>query len=152
TFLLLLATDRCAEALHLLGIGLLTATIGILLLVLFQFIAGWSQGVWITGRSILVLIFYFIKLIGFSYRAALDPENGFLLSFVGFTLGVGFCEEVCKTLPLLWLYRVGTHQRWRGSFLWGLASGAGFGIAEGIMYSSEYYNGIAGPGTYVVRF
>ncbi|MFL5241331.1 MAG: PrsW family glutamic-type intramembrane protease [Gemmataceae bacterium] len=105
-----------------------------------------------SGRSIIVLIFYIVKFIGFSYRAALDPDNGFLLSFLGFTLGVGFCEELVKALPVLWHYRERNNQSWRGAFLWGLASGAGFGIAEGIMYSSRYYNGFAGPGIYFVRF
>src|SRR5438132_8581921 len=32
--------------------------------------------------------------------------------------------------------------RWNSLLMWGLASGIGFGIAEGIMYSSRYYNGI----------
>lgn len=34
----------------------------------------------------------------------------------------------------------------------GLASGAGFGIAEGIIYCGDFYNGIMGPGVYYVRF
>jgi len=41
---------------------------------------------------------------------------------------------------------------WRAACIWGLASGAGFGIAEGILYSSEHYNGIATFGIYLVRF
>jgi RsiW-degrading membrane proteinase PrsW (M82 family)/DNA-directed RNA polymerase subunit RPC12/RpoP len=151
-FFVLLASQKTAEPLHLLGFGLFTATIGILLLLLFQVLADWSQGFWVTGRSILVLIFYFVKFIGFSYRAAMDPENRFFLSFMGFTLGVGFCEEVCKALPLLWHYRNPSSQSWRTAFLWGLASGTGFGIAEGILYAGRYYNGISGPGVYVVRF
>jgi RsiW-degrading membrane proteinase PrsW (M82 family) len=43
-------------------------------------------------------------------------------------------------------------QTWRGAFLWGLASGIGFGISEGIMYSQDFYNGISGSWIYVVRF
>jgi RsiW-degrading membrane proteinase PrsW (M82 family) len=151
-FFLLLASHGTAEPLHLLGIGLFTATIGIALLLLFQVLADWSQGGWFIGRSILVIVFYVVKLIGWSYRAALDPENGFFLSFLGFTLGVGLCEEVCKALPLFWHYRRPSAQSWRTAFVWGLTSGAGFGIAEGIMYAGRYYNGIAGPGSYVVRF
>jgi RsiW-degrading membrane proteinase PrsW (M82 family) len=152
-FFLLLALHRTAEPLHLLGIGLFTATAGILFLLLVQALANWSQGVWVTSRSILVLVlFYAVKLIGFSYRAAIDPGNGFFLSFMGFTLGVGFCEEVCKALPLLVYYRGQPKQGWHGAFLWGLASGAGFGISEGIMYAGSFYNGISGPGIYVVRF
>ena len=104
TFFLLLAAQKTANPLHLLGMGLFTATIGILLLLLLQVLADWSQGIWLRGGNIVVVIFYIVKLIGFSYRAALDPSNGFFLSFVGYTLGVGFCEEVCKALPLLWHY------------------------------------------------
>jgi RsiW-degrading membrane proteinase PrsW (M82 family) len=151
-FLLLLSAQKTAEPHHLLGIGLFTATAGIVFLLLVQTLAEWAQGRIIVARSILVIFFYILQFIGFSYRAAMDPNNGFFLSFLGFTLGVGFCEEVCKALPLLWHYRHPNDQTWRGAFLWGLASGAGFGIAEGIMYSSSFYNGIHGPGIYVVRF
>ncbi len=151
-FFLLLATNRTANPVHLIGMGLFTATIGIVFLLGLQLAANWSQGVWLTGRGIIIIVFYIVKFIGYSYQAALDPNNGFLLSFMGYTLGVGFCEEVVKALPLLVAYRRPSSQGWRGAFLWGLASGAGFGIAEGIMYSSNYYNGISGPGIYVVRF
>jgi RsiW-degrading membrane proteinase PrsW (M82 family) len=34
----------------------------------------------------------------------------------------------------------------------GLASGAGFGVSEGISYASHYYNGISGGNIYVIRF
>jgi len=152
TFFLLLSTHQTAEPLRLLAIGLFTATIGIAVLLLFQVLADVSQGIWLRGGHILVLLLYIVKLIGFSYRAALDPETGFFLSFLGYTLGVGLCEEVVKALPLLWHYRRPSDQGWRGAFLWGLASGAGFGISEGIMYSSSYYNGISGSGIYIVRF
>jgi RsiW-degrading membrane proteinase PrsW (M82 family) len=151
-FLLILASHGSAEPLHLLLIALFTATVGIVFLLLVQLLAEWSQGVWLGGRSIIVLLFYIVKFIGFSYRAASDPSNGFFLSFLGFTLGVGLCEELVKAMPVLWHYRRHTDQSWRGAFLWGLASGAGFGVAEGIMYSSRYYNGLAGPGIYFVRF
>ncbi len=151
-FFLGLASDGSAQAKHLLGIGLFTATLGILFLFIVQWAADWTQGHWFVGRSILIVVFYLVKFIGFSYRAALDPENGFLLSFLGYTCGVGLCEEVCKALPLLVRYHSPTDQSWRGAFLWGLASGAAFGIAEGILYSSQDYNGVHGPGIYVVRF
>jgi RsiW-degrading membrane proteinase PrsW (M82 family) len=151
-FFLFLASQKTAEPLHLLGMGLFTATAGILLLLLLQLLANWSQGIWLRGGGIVVVLFYIVKMIGFSYQAALDPSNGFFLSFLGYTLGVGFCEEVCKALPLLWHYREPSTQGWRTAFLWGLASGAGFGISEGIMYSSRYYNGVSGADMYVVRF
>ncbi|HKA07670.1 MAG TPA: PrsW family glutamic-type intramembrane protease [Gemmataceae bacterium] len=151
-FFVLLATGGVADPRHLLGVGLFTGTIGILFLLIVQALAEWTQGVWPHGRSILVIFIYIAKLIGLSYRAALDPENGFWVSFIGFTAGVGLCEEVCKAVPVLWHLRRNPDEGWRGAFLWGLASGAGFGIAEGVIYSANYYNGITGSGIYVVRF
>lgn len=150
--LVFLTTSQEAELRSLLGIGLFTGTIGILFLLLVQFLAEWTQGFWMTGRSIVLILFYIAKFIGFSYRSALDADTNWVLSFLGFTCGVGFCEEVCKALPLLVHYRDRPTLKWRGAFLWGLASGIGFGIAEGIMYASSYYNGIAPAGIYVVRF
>jgi RsiW-degrading membrane proteinase PrsW (M82 family) len=117
-----------------------------------QWIAEATYGRIIVGRSIIVLLFYIVKFIGFSYRAAMDPDNGFLLSFFGFTFGVGLCEELTKALPVVFYVRGGNKLDWRGACLWGLASGIGFGVAEGIMYSSEFYNGLSGGGAYFVRF
>ncbi len=149
TFLVFLASDKSAQPLHLVGLGFFTATGGILLLLVVQALAG--LGI-IRARGVVGLILLILALIGLSYTMALHPDTGFVLSFIGFTCGVGFCEELCKALPILVYYRIGNEQSWRGAFLWGLASGVGFGVSEGIMYSGSYYNGIAGPGIYVVRF
>ena len=143
TFFVFLASDKSAEWWHLLSIGTFTATVGILLLLIVQVLAVVGGGGGIMG---------IFALIGLSYSMALDPEMGFIPSFIGFTLGVGLCEELCKALPILIYYKIGNRQNWRGAFLWGLASGAGFGVSEGIMYSADFYNGVAGPGIYVVRF
>jgi RsiW-degrading membrane proteinase PrsW (M82 family) len=137
---------------HLLLVGLFTGTIGIVLLLVVQFLAMATTGRWMTGRSIIVLLFYIAKFIGWSYISANDPDSNFLLSFVGFTCGVGLCEELCKALPLIGYYRRDARMGWRGAVLWGLASGVGFGVSEGIMYSSRFYNGVGGPGIYLVRF
>jgi RsiW-degrading membrane proteinase PrsW (M82 family) len=143
TFFVFLASDKSAVWWHVLGIGTFTATVGILLLLIVQVLA------MVGGGGGIMAIF---TLIGLSYSMALDPEMGFIPSFIGFTLGVGLCEELCKALPILIYYKIGNRQNWRGAFLWGLASGAGFGVSEGIMYSSDFYNGLAGPGIYIVRF
>lgn len=67
-------------------------------------------------------------------------------------LGVGFFEEAIKAIPVLWrLYRPAAIS-WRGACLWGMASGAGFGVSEGIHYSSNYYNGISTAEEYLLRF
>jgi RsiW-degrading membrane proteinase PrsW (M82 family) len=150
-FLLALSFEGSAKIQHLLAVGLFTGTIGVLFLLAVQAIGMWSQGFIVIPRSIVGLLFLVVQAIGFSYRAAADPQNGFLLSFVGFTLGVGLCEEICKALPIIFRYRQPNHETWLGAYLWGLASGAGFGLAEGVIYASDFYNGISGAGIYFVR-
>jgi RsiW-degrading membrane proteinase PrsW (M82 family) len=152
SFMMFLASDGSANPGHVLIVGLVTATVGVGFLFLVQGLASFTEGRVIVGRSILVLLFYVLKFIAFSYSAASDPENGFVLSFIGFTLGVGLCEELVKAIPLFWHRDDDGGKNWRGLFIWGLASGAGFGIAEGILYSGRYYNGVTGPGAYAVRF
>ena len=151
-FFMFLASDGSAEPMHVLSVGLFTAVFGVGFLLLLQTIASFTHGRIMVGGSILTLVFYVLKFIAFSYSAASDPENGFVLSFLGYTFGVGLCEELVKTVPLFWHREEARGKNWRSIFIWGLASGAGFGIAEGILYSSRYYNGIGGPGIYVVRF
>jgi len=141
--------------------SLFTAILGILILLAIQFIAleSYKMGIWKTleifrGRiSIFGILLYFI---GFSYYGALDPESGFIKSFIGFTCGVGLCEELVKLMPVIWLmrrtFKKGETLQLSGILLVGLASGVGFGVAEGIMYSAQFYNGIYGWEIYCVRF
>jgi RsiW-degrading membrane proteinase PrsW (M82 family) len=138
-------------ALQLLAVGLFTGTIGIVFLLAVQFLAGHSGGLRVRGRGVVILVILFAKFIAFSYQAALG-DSGFLLSFLGFTCGVGLCEELCKALPLFAYFHRDSRMGLRGACLWGLASGAGFGISEGVMYAGDHYNGISGPGIYLVRF
>ena len=132
--------------------GVLTGTIGILMLLAFQVIAELSLHIRVMGGGIAALIILVIKFIGYSYRAAMDPNSGFLWSFVGFTCGVGFCEEICKAVPVFYYLRNTRSSDWRGTCLLGFASGAGFGISEGIMYAGAFYNGVEPVTAYVVRF
>ena len=148
--LLMFSVER-SNPLHLLGIGLFTGTVGIVFLFAVQFC---SQ---INIRSIRVrgwfgLILLILALIGLSYRSALDEDSNLVLSAIGFTFGVGLCEELTKAIPLLFYYKRFATMGWRGACSWGLASGIGFGVSEGIMYSADSYNGISGAGIYVVRF
>jgi RsiW-degrading membrane proteinase PrsW (M82 family)/phage FluMu protein Com len=137
---------------QILTVGLATATFGIVFLLGVQWIAAVTRGFIMTGASIITVFFYIVKFIGFSYSAAMDPNSGFWLSFLGFTFGVGLCEELTKALPVIFSIRGGSKLDWRGACMWGLASGVGFGVAEGIMYSSDYYNGLETAGAYLVRF
>jgi RsiW-degrading membrane proteinase PrsW (M82 family) len=115
-----------------------------------------------TGQLVLIGLFTGTIGVGFllliegvlesSFHRALEPERSFVVSFVAYTCIVGLCEELCKALPLLWYIRRRERPTWQGACLWGMASGVGFGVAEGITYSAEQYNGIVEVGAYVVRF
>lgn len=138
----------------LLASGATTGTIGIALLLGFQWIAFHMRGIrpGFRGRGIGILIFLIVQFIAFSYICALDDENGFAVSFFGFTFGVGLCEELCKAMPVAF-YVAGSPKRdFRLVCLIGLASGVGFGVSEGITYSSDYYNGLSGGWIYLIRF
>lgn len=153
TGLILVLFRRSSDALGGAVVGaVFTATAGIILLLALQWTAMASQGVWIRGRGIVALLFYVVKFIGFSYSCALQEDNGFILSFMGFTCGVGICEEVCKIIPVIVYLGTAKNNTWQGACVVGLASGVGFGISEGITYSSSYYNGISGGEIYLVRF
>ena len=136
---------------HIAAIGATTATFGVLNLLIFQWMAGLTRGVGGFG-GIVGILFLFVKFIAFSYQAALDPRNGFLLSFVGFTCGVGLCEEMTKGIPVLVRISNDRRMNWRGACALGLASGAGFGIAESVLYAGRDYNGVFGGDVYLVRF
>ena len=140
-----------ANPVHLLGVGIFTSTVGILFLLAVQFCAMIRIGR-IRGGGVVMILFLIMMFIGWSYESANDPETGFLLSAFGFTFGVGLCEEFTKAIPMFFWFRRYSEVGWRGACVWGLASGIGFGIAEGVMYSSRYYNGISGGEIYLVRF
>ena len=140
-----------ANPLHMLVIGLFTGTVGIIFLMLVQFCSQIRFGRF-HGRGWVALIMLILMFIGWSYRSALDPDSNFFLSTFGFTFGVGFCEELTKAIPLLFYFKRDAAMGWRGACLWGLASGVGFGVSEGIMYSGDHYNGISGGDIYIVRF
>jgi RsiW-degrading membrane proteinase PrsW (M82 family) len=148
--LYLFPTGR-ANSLHLWTVGLLIGTVGVLLLWGFQFVALHSRGLQ-GGGWVGLIVLSILHFIGDSYALALDPSKGFLKSLAGFTFGVGLCEEVCKMLPLAIAFRLGALLDVRGAVAWGLAMGVGFGVSEGIHYSGEYYNGVAGASLYGVRF
>jgi RsiW-degrading membrane proteinase PrsW (M82 family) len=132
-------------------IGLFTGTVGIIFLFVVQFCSQIRLGR-IHGRGWFMLVFLMLAFIGWSYRSALDPDSNFLLSSIGFTFGVGLCEEYTKAIPLFFYFKNHAQMGWRGACLWGLASGIGFGVSEGVMYASDHYNGLSGPDIYLVRF
>lgn len=152
TALALFNDDRKLQTWKLLLIGLATGTVGIFLLLAFQFVAFIFAGRIFIPRGIIGLVIFLISLIGFSYYCALDPEMGFVPSFFGFVFGVGLCEELVKAIPIVIYLKNAEYSRWRVAMLVGLASGIGFGVSEGITYSGDMYNGLVGPSIYLVRF
>jgi RsiW-degrading membrane proteinase PrsW (M82 family) len=120
------------------SVGAFTATAGVFLLVGLQAASG--EG------GILGL------LIAVSYAMTSIPNLGFIPRLIGFTCGVGLLEELCKAAPLLWRFRGGAPLDVRGAAAWGLASGLGFGLIEGVIYSEMHYNGFASATLYVIRF
>jgi RsiW-degrading membrane proteinase PrsW (M82 family) len=112
----------------LIGVGLFTATAGVVVLLAVQ------------------------SVISPTYHDVLDDTGDFVISLFGYVLGVGVFEEGAKALPLWWRYRHYGPMRWRSACLWGLASGVGFGVAEGVFYAERMYNGLATADMYLVRF
>ncbi len=131
------------------AVAAFTGTAGIVLLLAFQWLAFHMP--LFRGGSVVTLVLDLIWLIGQSYAMALG-DHGFLVSALGFTAGVGFCEEACKAIPPLFKARTTGFLNWRSALLWGLISGVGFGVSEGVTYSHDYYNGVLGGQVYAVRF
>jgi hypothetical protein len=106
-FLLLLlsffSVERANPA-HLLGIGLLTGTVGIIFLFAVQ-LCSQIRVMRIGGRGIIMLILLILIFIGWSYDSANDPDSNFFLSAFGFTFGVGLCEEFTKAIPLFFYFK-----------------------------------------------
>lgn len=81
-------------------------------------------------------------------------SGGWVSRALGFVLGVGLLEEVCKALPVyLLLMRPGKVKDPQTSAFYGAMSGLGFAIAEGAAYSLRYAFGVTrgeiGLGSYV---
>jgi RsiW-degrading membrane proteinase PrsW (M82 family) len=154
-FLVLMFPSSRANPRELFRTGLFTGTIGIMLLLAFEFAAAVTQRGWpipVGPVSFLfAILFYILKFFGYSYTVALNPNSSLPLSWLGFTFGVGFCEETCKMMPLVRHFRYKGTLDWRGACMLGMASGIGFGISEGISYASGY-NGIQTADIYAVRF
>lgn len=145
-----------AKRSHLALAALFTATVGVAMLFAVQLSGTYLRGVhivpggWASGLAAMMI--GAVQLVSRSYEMALDPTTGVFASVMGFTFGAGLCEEAVKVAPVLDHYRrFGSLDR-HGALAWGLASGVGLGVAEGVLYAGSYYNGVDGALTYVVRF
>jgi RsiW-degrading membrane proteinase PrsW (M82 family) len=112
----------------LLAVGLFTGTVGV---------------VWLLSAQAFFPV---------SHHEVFHETDDFTLHLFGYVILVGGFEELAKALPLLWRFRTHGPLRWRSACVWGLASGVGFGVSEGVFYSANFYNGLSTGDAYVVRF
>lgn len=119
--------------------------IGMLLILQFMAMSGWG---FIVGGPFAIIIF----MIGIAYRSLLNPDLPFINCLMSYTFGVGLCEEIIKALPIFIIFLGRSRQRWHECCALGMASGIGFGIAEGIHFSATMYNGLCDQLMYFVRF
>lgn len=124
-----------------------TGVFGIGMLLIVQYLAVTGLGALLGGPFAIIII-----MIGIAYRSLLNPDLPFINCLMSYTFGVGLCEEIIKALPIFIIFLGRTRLRWHECCAMGMASGIGFGIAEGIHYSGEFYNGLCDQLTYFVRF
>ncbi|MDF5732814.1 MAG: PrsW family glutamic-type intramembrane protease [Rhizonema sp. PD38] len=75
----------------------------------------------------------------FSILYTVAHDEGLIPRIVGFVLGVGVLEELCKAMPVyLFLLRPGKLKDPLTAAFYGSVSGLGFAIAEGVNYSFRY--------------
>ncbi len=114
-----------------------------------------------TLKCILFTAFIGVPLLLFFQR--FPPFNalyaaikmGLVFKLIGFVLGVGILEEICKALPVyFFLLRPGKLSDPLTAAFYGAMSGLGFAIAEGAAYSLGYAFGLVrgdlGFGSYVL--
>lgn len=90
----------------------------------------------------LLLFMQKVPLFWLLYAAA-DSEIGVIPQLIGFVLGVGVLEELCKALPVyLFLLRPRKLSEPLTAAFYGAMSGLGFAIAEGGTYSLLYAFGL----------
>ncbi|BAY10980.1 PrsW family intramembrane metalloprotease [Calothrix sp. NIES-2098] len=88
----------------------------------------------------LLLFIQKVPVFSFLYAAT---DWGFIPRLIGFVLGVGVLEEVCKALPIyLFFVRVGKLSDPLTLAFYGTMSGLGFAISEGVVYSVVYAFGL----------
>jgi RsiW-degrading membrane proteinase PrsW (M82 family) len=132
---------RRPQAKAVLIVSMFAALLGIALFLLLQAMAVYP---WRPGRGRGAALTYLCQFIGFSYRAAIDPQIGFFRAFFSFFLGTGLLEGIVKAAPLLLYLRGRETLNVRDSVLWGLASGAVVGCLEAVSYASTIFPRFSG--------
>lgn len=101
----------------------------------------------VTTRNT-VMLFFLTQITAFvlvrlqsypplSFLYGLTESGNFFLELIGYTLGVGVTEESIKALPLLFLLRTSKEPLVPQTLVfYGLISGIGFGVLEGVHYQT----------------
>ena len=97
-----------------------------------------------TGLIAIPVMLGFYEIDFFSDMAKKAGSEDFSERFIGFLLGVTILEEACKLaiLVVIWKWMSDTEIPVRTFMFYGLMSGLGFGIYEGVMYQMERNNAI----------
>ncbi len=126
---------------------LITAFVGLGLLLIFQNVAELAKGLdqRTAGSPRITILYWIIKLIGHAYdinRSFLStPDHGipFLVGLFATIFSNGLCEELVKLAPAAYLIVTKKDLQYRDALFIGAASGVGFGVGEGLHYASNVY-------------
>lgn len=90
-------------------------------------------------------ILIFIQQIPpFSLLYSASKSSNVISKLIGYILGIGLLEELCKGLPIyLFMLNPGKLKEPLTSAFYGAMSGLGFAIAEGVHYSLIYANNVS---------
>lgn len=100
--------------------------------------------------TLMLLLWQNIPVIALLY-SGLETTNP-AGRFLGFVLGVGLFEELCKAAPLLLFGLQSQTIRSEGAGLFlGMMSGLGFAVSEGVEYTIKYWSSAVGLGEEHVR-
>lgn len=94
-----------------------------------------TVGVFFITQILIFVTVYLLRLTDLNPFYRLTESGSFLMRLVGFVAGVGVFEELVKALPLLFLcYRAKGPLLPQTAVFYGLISGIGFGVFEGVGY------------------
>lgn len=102
------------------------------------------QCVFFTAFLGIPLLIFVQQIPPFSFFYAGINSSNIVSKLIGYVLGVGVLEELCKGLPIyLFLLNPGKLKEPLTSAFYGAMSGLGFAIAEGVHYSLIYARNVS---------
>lgn len=99
-------------------------------------------GLFFLTQLVIFILVDILRIPSFHPLYALTGDNnGFFNKLIGFTFGVGVFEEFVKLLPVYWLLRKSKEPLIPQTVVfYGLMSGTGFGVFEGVVYQLTVNN------------